>query len=237
MGDQRRDLHGTHLCYVLRVTSYALRLTCNASGQHVAEHRVAQLRLEPGAFGRHNPAGIRDGHQVFDTGRKHRKSAGIFAAVHQFFQLGDAANAADEVDALAGARVVDAKQRRQHVFLQEGHVELFDRVARRGEPGAEIQRVPVTVEVKAEFMVAHWLAGTVSLDDKYTIERLEQPRRRHPVQVFQHAVVRENLHLVVWKYHGEEPAAVARALAGLKNSRGRGAAMMAVGDVEARDAG
>ena len=55
------------------------------------------------------------------------------------------------------------------------------------------------------------------------------------VQIFQHAVVGQNLHLVVRKNHGEKLSAVARALARLENPRRRRAAMMPVGDVEKRN--
>jgi hypothetical protein len=94
----------------------------------VAEHRVAELRLEPGALGRHDAAGVGDGHQILDARREHRKRAGVFAAVHQLFQFRRAANAADEIDALARARVVNAENRREHVLLQQRHVERINRV-------------------------------------------------------------------------------------------------------------
>lgn len=48
------------------------------TSEQVREHCVAQLRLEPGAFGRHDSAGIGNVHQVFDAGREHRKSTGEF---------------------------------------------------------------------------------------------------------------------------------------------------------------
>src|SRR5438552_8171934 len=86
-------------------------------------------------------------------------------------------------------------------------------------------------------MSAFWLAGTVSLNDEYTVEHFEHSRRRHPVQVFQHAVVGQNLHLLVRKNHGKKPAAAPCPVARLINSRSRRATMMAVGDIEDWDAG
>ena len=35
-----------------------------SNSNHVAEHRVAELRLEPGALGRHDAAGVGDLHEV-----------------------------------------------------------------------------------------------------------------------------------------------------------------------------
>ena len=69
------------------------------------------------------------------------------------------------------------------------------------------------------------------------MEHFEHPRGRHSVQVFQHAVVGQNLHLVVGKNHGEKPAGAACPVARLINSSGRRAAMMPVGDVEDGDSG
>src|SRR5439155_7262342 len=156
---------------------------------------------------------------------------------HQPLQFRRAANAADEVNAFARSRVVNAKQRRQDVFLEQRHVELFNRVGRRGEFRPEIERVPLAVEKKAQLMFARWLVGTVSLNDEYTVEQLEHARGRQPVQVFQHAVVGQNLHLVMRKNYGEKSGTIAYRVARLINPRGRRAAMMAVGDVEERDAG
>ena len=44
-----------------------------------------------------------------------------------------------EVNALAGARVVNAEKRAEHVLLQQGHVELLDQFPRGREEGLEEQ--------------------------------------------------------------------------------------------------
>src|SRR6266404_7178621 len=144
-----------------------------ASRDQVAEHRVAQLRLEPGAFGGHDSTAVRDGHQLLDAGREHGEGAGKSTAFHQTFQFRSATNAADEVDAVAGTWVVNAKQRGQDVFLEQRRVELFDRIGRRGEFRAEIERVPSAVEKKTNFMFARRRAGTVSFNDEYAVEQFE----------------------------------------------------------------
>ena len=99
----------------------------------MAEHRVAELRLEPSALGRHDAAGVGDLHEVFNARREHRERAGVFAAVHEFFLFRRATDAADEFDLLARARVINAEDRREHIFLQQRHIELFNRVGEGGE--------------------------------------------------------------------------------------------------------
>ena len=59
-----------------------------------------------------------------------RERAGVFAAVHELFQFRRAADAADEIDFFARARIVNAEHRRENLFLQQRHVEPFNRVAR-----------------------------------------------------------------------------------------------------------
>ena len=105
----------------------------NIRPDHMAKHRVTQLRLEPGAFRRHDATRIGDGHQVLDTGREHRESACILAAIDQLLQLPGSPDAADKVDALARARVLDTEHGFQHVLLQERHVEPFNRVSCRAK--------------------------------------------------------------------------------------------------------
>src|SRR4051794_407922 len=52
------------------------------------------------------------------------------------------------------------------------------------------------------------------------------------MQVFEHAVVRENLHLIVRKDHRQKTGTLPGSFSCLKNARGSGAAMMTIGDVE-----
>src|SRR6185503_18710 len=130
-----------------------------------------------------------------------------------------------------------AEERRKHEFLQEGHVQLLNRVARRGELRTEVQRAPASAQEKAQLVLAcRLLRGASVLQDERRIELLEQRLGRETIEVLQHAVVRKDLQLVVRKDHREEMAALAGALARLEDARGRGATMMTIGDVEGRDA-
>src|SRR5439155_9678330 len=136
------------------VTYHGPRMKDRASRQQMAEHPVAKLRLEPGAFGWHDSPGIRNRHQVLDAGGEHGKGAPVFAAVDQPLQFLRAANSADEVYAFAGARVVDAEDRVEDVPLQQCHVELFDWISCGGELWPEMQRVPVALQIQAQFVFA-----------------------------------------------------------------------------------
>jgi len=53
----------------------------------VADDAVAELRLEPGRFRRHDRIGIGDRHQLIDRRRIHRESDRVVAAVDQTLQL------------------------------------------------------------------------------------------------------------------------------------------------------
>ena len=61
-------------------------------------------------------------------------------------QFGRAADAADEIDALVGARVVDAEHGREQVVLQDGDVERSDGVGRVEAAGLGAQAVPLLLE-------------------------------------------------------------------------------------------
>ena len=116
----------------------------------MAEHGIAELWFEPCALGGHDAAGVGDGHEVLDARGEHGEGAGVFAAVHKFFEFRRAADAADEVDAFAGARIIDAEDGREHLLLQDGAIEAFDRIFGGGELGLEVQRVPL----RAAFTIA-----------------------------------------------------------------------------------
>jgi hypothetical protein len=204
---------------------------------HVREHRVAELGFKPGALGRHDAASVGDGHEVFDAGGEHREGAGVFTGVHEFLEFASAANAADEVDALARARVIDAEQRREDVFLQQRDVEFFDGVGGRGELRTEIKRVPLAFEEETEFVFASWLRRAVWLDDENGVEFLEQLSGSKSVEILQHAVVGENLHLVVRENDAQKIAAVTSAFAALIDATGGGAAVVSISDVKKWDGG
>src|SRR5205085_8754313 len=59
----------------------------------VAEQAVAQLRLEPGRFGRHDFVGVGDGHQLVERHRVERKGRRGAALVNGLLKRFGAANA------------------------------------------------------------------------------------------------------------------------------------------------
>ena len=104
-----------------------------------------------------------------------------------------------------------------------------------GELVFERERVPLAVNEPAKRVFARRRGRPPRIGVEHFFQLQRQLVRREAVQIFQHAVVGQNLHLVVRKNHGEKLSAVARAVARLKNARRRRAAMMAVGDVEKRN--
>ncbi len=84
------------------------------------EQSAPEFWFEPSAFGRHDLIRISDVHQLLEGRREHRKCDGAFPAVDALHQLARTADAADEVDALAGARIVDAEQRCEQARLKAG---------------------------------------------------------------------------------------------------------------------
>src|SRR3989304_8634511 len=82
-----------------------------APSNQVDEQAVPQLRLEPGGLGRHDAAGIGNGHQVGDRDREHRERHGGAAAVHRLLERPGAARAADKVDPLVAADVAEDRKR------------------------------------------------------------------------------------------------------------------------------
>ena len=115
--------------------------------KHVTKHGVAQFRFKPGAFGRHDPAGVGDGHQVLHPGGEEGEGARVFFRFDKFLQFRRPADAADKMDALAGARIVHAKNRGQDVLLQQRNIQAFDRLRRGANFGAKAQCPPFAFEV------------------------------------------------------------------------------------------
>ena len=211
------------------------------------QNRVAQLRLEPGGLRGHDAARVRDAQQVFNRSRVEREGDGRAALVHEAFEFLRAADAADEVYALVGARVFDAEQGVEQVVLQEAHVERGGRVVRERARRVVAQRQAVPAASQIHVPVgglARPLAPRVLGDVEATADGFEELLGRAAVQVFYDAVVGENPHLLVGEGDGEEAvvllvARVARVLLaqGRAGARRGGGAVVPVGDVEQRDFG
>ena len=119
--------------------------------QHVADHAVGELRLEPRRLRRHDPARIRHRHQVGHLRRIKREGDRHLAGRDPAFQLLQSARAADEVDALVGARVGDAEQRLDHIARQQRDRQPPDRIVPGHQIGPDRQLVPAAGEIHAEF--------------------------------------------------------------------------------------
>ena len=133
--------------------------------------------------------------------------------------------------------------------MEQGDVQAVRRGGVRGRC-REAEAVPLAVEVDGD--LAHAGRRVAALADVHAVraDRVQEPGGGVAVEVLDHAVVREDLHLVVRERHGEEPLALGAAVAGLALGRitgpglrdgaagahGAGGAMVAVRDVELLDA-
>src|SRR5690606_2238393 len=92
-------------------STYVPILNNGISIQNVHKQPTLQLRLKPRRLRRHHLPRIRNRHQALDGGRVQRAGHLPLAGVDALLQLSQAADAADEVDALVAAWVIDAQQR------------------------------------------------------------------------------------------------------------------------------
>lgn len=207
----------------------------------VDEETGAEFGFEPGALRGHDLAGVGDGHELVDSGRIHGKSDCGFAGIDELDEFAGAADAADEIDALAGAGIVDAEDGSEEAVLQAGDVELGDGVGVGGGLPGKI--VPSAVEIHADFAGA---VGGSEIgvrrpefgDGEGLGDGGEECFLGVAVEVFDGAVVGEDLELARGKEDGEEPVVVFVASVGgisgaafATDADGAGGAVMSVGDV------
>jgi hypothetical protein len=98
---------------------------------------------------------------------------------------------------------------------------------------SEGQVVPAPREVEAEVVFGGGRGRRAGARDEDGLQPAKQAFGRVPVQVPQDPVVRKDPHLVVGEGHREEARALAGAVARLEHARRGGAAVVAIGDVEA----
>ena len=201
------------------------------------EQPVGELRLEPGGLRGHHFARVGHRHQVLEAGRVERERGRHLAGVDPLLELAESAAAADEIDALVGAQVADAEERRQHAARQQARVEPPHRIGRLGQAGPRREPVPVAAAVQTELPVARGsdrplARGHVEL----RAELREQLVPGQPAEIAHHAVVVEDPQLVVRKGDDEEPlvAPVRTAAAVCSDARSSRRAVMAVGDIDRR---
>src|ERR1700722_6113775 len=99
----------------MHYSPFAISLFAPPSIQHVIDHAVGELWLEPGRLRRHDAARIRHRHQVGHLGRIERKGDRHVAGRDPALELAEAAPSADEIYALGGARIADPQQGLDHV--------------------------------------------------------------------------------------------------------------------------
>ena len=135
----------------------------------------------------------------------------------------------------AGARIVNAEDRGQDVLLQQSHVQSFHRVCHGAKFRTETQRAPAVFQEQRQFMFAAGPRRAAVRDHENRFQFFQQLRGAQAVQIFQHAIVRQDAQLIVRKNHAQKKSASARAPARLEDPRRRRAAMMSVGDVKERN--
>ena len=82
--------------------------------------------------------------------REEREGDRHLARVDPPLELAEAAPAADEVDALVGARVGDAEQRLDQVAREQRDRQPADRIASRHEIAPQLQPIPAPAQEHAE---------------------------------------------------------------------------------------
>lgn len=200
----------------------------------------AELGLEPGGLRGHDVACVSNvddllhAHGIEGEGDLH------LAVVDATFQLAEATDAADEVDALVSSEVLDAEHLVEDKVREDGDVEHADGVVVVVGTGLGGHLVPVAVEIHAVLMQ---LGGLVDLG-AHVSELValahggDELLLGEAVEVLDHAVVVDDVELVVGEDDGHE--VVVLLLAGvvgvlllllLSHEGGGGAAVVAVGDV------
>ncbi len=127
-----------------------------------------QLGLKPSGLGGHDVAGVGNVDNLFHADGIEGEGDLHFAVVHTTFQLAEATDAADEVDAFVGAEVFDAEHLVEDEVAEDGDVEHTDGVIVVVGAGLGSHFVPVAVgqplergvyPAKAESLLHHLMVG------------------------------------------------------------------------------
>src|SRR5438445_13135039 len=73
--------------------------------------------------------------------------------------------------------------------------------------------------------------------DENGVELFEKLSGCEAVQILEHPIVRQNPNLIMRENDAQKPTALARPFTALEHTRGRGTAMMAIGDIKMRQRG
>ena len=162
----------------------------------------------------------------------------MILGVDEFFQLRRAADAADEVDALAGARVVDAEDGLQQPVLKNADVELVDGagVLRR----LPEQLVPLVLQIHAALAGLGGRFDGGGLHGEDLADLLDELLAVEAVQILHRTIVGQDFEFIAREEHAEEPVVVLAAVvvriglaAHLADAEGAGRAVVTIGDVGA----
>ena len=169
-------------------------------------------------------------------GREHGEGHGHLAAVHAPFEFGQAADAADEIDARVTAQVGNAEDGGENLLGEHRNVEATHRVGSRNEFGLDRQRIPLAGDVHAEGATLLGAdRGGRRLDTAALADGGEQRFDAVAVEVTHHTVVIHDGHLAGGEDDRQEIfRSVRLALTAPRggDARGGGRTVVAVGDVE-----
>src|SRR5688572_26140552 len=152
------------------------------------EKPALELWLEPGALGRHDLAGVRDGHHLLDANRMQRERDGGLAGVNPPLELRGSANSAHEVDSLVGSDVADAEDRRENPFVQQLRVEGLDRIGLINRIGIELEAIPLAIEVDQKSSGPVRNACCRWRQCPHIAKPVQDIRRRLPIEIPYHTI-------------------------------------------------
>ena len=120
--------------------------------QGVKNQSTAQFRFKPSGLRRHDFTAVGNIDELLHRNRVQSEGNFHFSAVHAAFQFTEAAKTAHKVDPFVCPKILDAKNRFQDLFLQDGNVQYTDRVSVIVRSGFGGEFIPLSVEVHAEFV-------------------------------------------------------------------------------------
>ena len=181
--------------------------------------------------------GVRDVHQLLHCRWEHGERNHAAPFLHARNQFARAANAADEINAMARARIVDPENRCKQAVLEHGNIEALHRIGVRLRCPCE--PIPFFAQIHPHFTGTLRRIPGVFRDRKPSLAHGFQKRLRGaPVQIVHAAVVGENPQLVGREEDAQEPVVglVARVIRVLRatllaHTHRAGRAMVAVGNV------
>src|SRR5713101_9841895 len=203
--------------------------------EQVQNQSAPELRLEPGGFRRHDLPGVRNRHHLFEAGGMQREGDRVLTRLDLLLELRGAPDTAHEIDPLVRPRISDSQDRTQEIVLEDGDVQDSQRAFVEGSWfGREL--VPNPLEEHSELMRAFRFGSRSLFHLEPERDLLQQLLRAQAMEILDHAVVAQNLHLIMGKHHHQEEVAFSRRLPSLLRllsyPGGGSRSMMPVGNIE-----